>query len=93
MKLKAALVLVAFFLSLAAPLSVQISASGGAPILVTLDVCNAAGAALSVNADIPGIQEYPCLLAPPAFSGYVDISHPESFLPITASNQGHPPEA
>lgn len=93
MRTKTSIVLVVLLLSLAAPFSLHISVSNDITILVTLDVCSAAGAALSVNADTTVIQERSCELVPPVFSGYALLPNPENYRSIFRSKEIRPPEA
>jgi len=89
---KAAILLVALLLSLAAPVSIQICASADAPVFVTLDVCNAAGTVLSLNAGMPVIQERTCEIVPPAFTGYINVSNLRAAPLNLTYKHYHPPE-
>ncbi len=93
MKMKAAIVIAALLLSMAAPFSLHISASDSVPVLVTFNVCNAADGMLSVNADIPVIQECSFTLAYSALFEYINLSNPDYFSSIIAFKQERPPEA
>jgi hypothetical protein len=93
MKIRAAIMVVALLLSLAAPLSIHISATNSAPVLVSLDVCDAAGTTLSLNADIPAIQERPIVLVESALSGYVVPPVPDCFSSVLPAREERPPEA
>jgi hypothetical protein len=57
-----------------------------------LDVCNIAGAALSVNTDTTVIQECFFDLVRPAFSNYVNPSNPDYLSLMLASKQKRPPK-
>lgn len=93
MKIRAAIVVVALLLSMAAPFSIQISGSGGVPVFVSLNVCNAASATLTVNADVTVIQECSFELFLPTVSGYINISKPNYISLMLTSSQERPPEA
>jgi hypothetical protein len=93
MKIKAALVVVALLLSMTAPFSVHISGSDGVPVLVSLNVCSAAGAALTANTDVTVIQECSFELFLPTVSGHINLCDSNYFSLVLISNQERPPEA
>lgn len=93
MKIKAAILVAALLLSATAPFSIHISVSQNVPVLISLDICNASVAALSVNADATVIQESSFKLVIPAFSGYVSPPDPGYLSLMLPSKQERPPEA
>jgi hypothetical protein len=62
MKLKSLLVLIMMVASIVVPVTLQISTGQNSQmaIMITLDVCHASNASLSVNTDIPSLHECPC---------------------------------
>ncbi len=93
MKITAAILVAALLLSVTAPFSIHISVSQNVPVLVSLDICSASVAVLSVNADTSLIQESSLKLVIPAFSGYISPSNPGYLSLMLASKQERPPEA
>jgi hypothetical protein len=71
-KYSIALLIVLLF-SVSSPLTITQSSNEEVAYLVALDVCSGAGSAVSVNADSPAIQEWPCKTGPAGFSGYVEL--------------------
>jgi len=67
MKLKSLLVLIMLIASVVVPAKLYISTSQNSQmtIIITLDVCHASDASLSVNTDIPSLHE--CLCNPVLF--------------------------
>ncbi len=73
MKIKALIVLVAFFFSASLPLKITIHYDlySKTTSLLTLNVCHAAGTALSAQADVPCVLQCSCAL--PVFE--ISVKH------------------
>jgi len=69
MKIKVTLTFVALFISIMSPLSMNISPSYEAPCIITLDICNASGNAVSANLDTPVVHESSYQLSMLEFTG------------------------
>lgn len=79
--------------SIFSPLTISISPHDDTAFMVTLDVCNASGGALSVNNESPVIQESHYRPVIPAFIEYVNILHPEHVHLLLTSREERPPES
>lgn len=80
-------------LSMIVPFSVTVSPSDNSTRIVTLDVCNTGGAALTVNADTPALQECPCKLCPLGFCGYAEVIDPPTKSSLIAFQLERPPKS
>ena len=93
MKIQSILILIVLSFSILSPLSISISPLDDHSYIVTLDVCHASGSAVSVNADIPALQESLCNLCPLGLCGYTRIIDPSSKPSLIASDLEHPPKS
>jgi hypothetical protein len=90
MKYSSIILLAVLCLSLASPLTLHLASAGHQEHLVTLDVCHASDASLSVNADSPVLFESPCSLRTLEFSGFHEPDH-IVFTPYISSLQAERP--
>lgn len=84
------MILAVICLSLASPLTLHLASAGHEERFVTLDVCHATDASLSVNADSPVLYESPCSLRTLEFSGFLEPDH-IVFTPSISSLQAERP--
>lgn len=70
MRLSSIILLAVLCFSLVSPLTMHLASAGQEEHLVTLDVCHATDASLSVNADSPVLYECPCSPFTPEFAGF-----------------------
>ena len=70
MRLSSLILLTVLCLALMSPLTVHLASAGQEEHLVTLDVCHASDASLSVNADNPVLFESPFRPLTPEFAGF-----------------------
>ena len=87
------LIVLISFLNIPVQINVPFDAEDNTSSLITLDVCNQHGAAVSLDSDTPGILEYQHGLAPLATPTYHDqINY--AFNPFLFTSQDErPPEA
>lgn len=92
MKTAAFLILAMLVLSMTSPLSLHVPfSSDHNSRILTLDICDASGSALSVNGGMPVIPECPCKLCPLEFNGFhwiADTLFTPFFIPF---QQDRPP--
>jgi len=71
MRAKSLLVLIILIVSIAAPFKLRISTSQNSKVafIITINVCHASDASLSVNTDSPSLYECHCKLPLPQFVG------------------------
>jgi len=93
MKIQRILVVIALSLSVLSPLSVSISPLDDHSYIMTLDVCNASGSALSVNADAPALLESSGKLCPLAFCGHTEVIYSACKLSLLSSQLERPPRS
>jgi len=93
MKKVALILLMVLFSALCSPLTIIAAPSDSGSFLVTLDVCNASGSFLSVNADCPAIQECSLNIVPLVFLEYLDEVRPLFNPSVIISKQERPPQA
>jgi len=88
------LVLCALIISLATPVFGVTSdvSSGGATMILTLDVCGSSGSFLSTIDDMPSICECPCKIVPLEFAGFHSILKPFFSLLLIPSQEELPPK-
>lgn len=91
MKTRCWLVLLALSLSLLSPLSINISPSDKDTFIVTLDVCHAAGSAVSLNSDMPVIYDHPVGMRSLEFAGFVATSDYRTDRDILSFQLERPP--
>ncbi len=90
-KTKTIFILVTLVVSIISPLTVHISVSLNGTFLLNLDVCSAAGHALSTNQDMPYLYENQFRFPVLVFTDLVKDSNP-SFNPVLiAFQKEHPP--
>jgi len=65
MKVKVLIVLIVFAMTIVAPFKINVNFHPGnkTASILTLDVCDGSGSALSARADIPCVLECPCALS------------------------------
>jgi hypothetical protein len=82
MKTKALLILVVFVIAAALPVSIELLSPEGSSHIRALDVCDAPGNAVSVNAPMPAIHTRPCSLTLPEFESSYESrdSVPDPFV-------------
>ena len=94
MKLKAVIVLLALGLSIALPPTLRLMAEhGGQAAIVTLDVCHAATPALSLNGDMPCVNECTFNALPLAQNMTSEISNPPCKPFFIAFQDERPPKS
>jgi hypothetical protein len=83
--------LIAIIVAVASPISIHIVPSQKEVVLVTLDVCNGAGPAFSVNGQTTGV----CLdvhhVPTPELAGTIDTPDPYFLIRIFSFRMDHPP--
>ena len=72
------------------PLSINLSVSDKCACIVSLDVCHAS-AAVSVNSEMPVIDERPCTMCPVELGGFIGISDNGPWPNILSSKIERPP--
>ncbi len=93
MRVKALIVLIALISSIMTPVSFNVySSKNKTTIIVTLDVCNAAGHSVSVNSESAIVYELPCRFVQLMFNGFYEIIEPAFFQFILAFLSDHPPK-
>jgi|Deesub1362A_J573_1020465.scaffolds.fasta_scaffold21878_2 hypothetical protein len=92
MRLKALIVLIALITSILTPVSFGVySIDNQTTVIVTLDLCSAAGHSLSVNTESAVLYESPSRLVQLMFAGFYDSIDP-AFNPfLLAFLSDHPP--
>lgn len=93
MKLTGVLILLALSVFIISPLSIQVSPSDKGTCIAALDVCHAAGSAVSLNADAPAVLECPCGFHPLELSGLADISNRHFHPNVLFSRLERPPKS
>lgn len=86
MRIRTVLILIALSVSIISPLSAHISVSSNGTFLITLDVCIAAGCALSVNQYLPCLYEYQFEFPVLEITDLFDNSNP-AFKPLLIAFQ------
>lgn len=95
MQLKSLLMLIILIASIVAPFKIHISTSQNfkKTIIVTLDVCHASDASLSVNTDSPSLHECPCKPPLLQFEGFCESSEPFMVTFLISFQEERPPKA
>ena len=92
MRLKALIVLIALITSILTPLSIGVySIDNKTTVILTLDLCSAAGHTLSVNTENAVIYESPCRFIQLMFAGFYDSVDPAFNQFLLAFLSDHPP--
>ncbi len=95
MKIARIVLLAAVLLSTLAPFSPAVPemASGGTPLLASLDVCSTQGAGLFSGADADSLVEWTGVPINPGFTGFHRVLDPASHLFLFSSQEERPPKA
>jgi hypothetical protein len=83
---------VVLFISIMSPLSMNMFPADETPYILTLDVCNASGAAMSVNADASVIHEDRYQIFLPEFSCFHNMASPVLIAFLIPFQDERPPE-
>ncbi len=95
MKVRILIVLIVFTMTICAPFKINVHFNPGnrTASILTLDVCHAAGTALSAQADVPCVLECPCALSL-IESSFMYAAANSVFTPfLMAFQQERPPKA
>jgi len=97
MKVTAMLILMALSVSILASFSISPCRHKRRPDdhahIITLDVCKTSGSSTPVKAKAPAIKEAIYNLFSSAFSGYIQIIHPQNKPSLIAFQLKHPPRS
>jgi hypothetical protein len=81
------------FVSIFCPMSVTFAPIGADPFLLGDDVCDAPGAAFSVNADQPLLQPGLCVVCCPSYAGFAETGDRAYRQLLIPSLKDQPPES
>lgn len=91
MRPNSVILLAVLCLSLVSPLTIHLAPAGQGEHFVTLDVCHASDASLSVNADSPVLYESPSRLLAPGFAGFYETGSVVFAPYVSLLQQERPP--
>lgn len=93
MKISTFFLLASLMLTITAPFTLHISPADNITVLVTLDVCHASNAAISVNGETPAVQQSIFILALYSLTEYYDAANFPTKPSVVISQKDRPPKA